>query len=505
MATLDNINPPLKEIPSIIDDLRDSFLKMPIRRQSDLRKDLNSIRKALVDDREALAKALYQDFHRSVQETFVLEYECVIGEIDYLSRHLGSLLKEDKVDEKGALFSTVKANVEKIPLGIILIVTPFNYPLILSMSPVIGGLAAGNSVALKLPYDKCPRFCVQLTKTLLRTGLCPRRLAVFNGGIPESSALMDQHFDKIVFTGSGRTGRIVLEKAATHLTPVVLELGGKSPTFLTSKCNNMEKAIRRILWGKFANAGQTCVAPDYLLVEDKVYNEAIVAIKKIYKELFPVVSPDTDFTHVVDDRSFERLTGYLAHTSGGIILGGKADPSTRFIEPTVVDGVDLTDALMKEELFGPILPIVRYSNLFKVVNTIRTTPGLQTPLALYIFSDSNAEREIIRTINSGGLCINETLMHAGCYATPFGGVGSSGCGNYHGKYSIKTFTHERVVMEQPYWAESLIKLRYPPYAFSKINLSLRLAQIPPMPNLTFWDVFPYIIILTIGVMIGRSL
>lgn len=216
------------------------------------------------------------------------------------------------------------------------------------------------------------------------------------------------------------------------------------------------------------------------------------------------MSPDADFTHVIDDKSFQRLTGYLAHTSGGVILGGKSDPSTKFIEPTVVDGVDLTDALMKDELFGPILPIIQYSNLFKVVNTIRTTPGLQTPLAMYIFSDSNSERQVIRTINSGGLCINETLMHAGCYATPFGGVGSSGCGNYHGKYSIKTFTHERVVLEQPYWAESLINLRYPPYNFSKINMSLRLARIPPMPNLTFWDVFPYIVIMTIGVVIGRS-
>lgn len=500
MATVKRLNPGADVVPATVASLRKSFLEHPIKSIGTLENELSAIHKALSKDRELLAKGLWEDFHRSFQETFMLEYECAMDDIEYLRRHLTSLLSPDGVDEKSSLYSTINAKVEKIPYGTVLIVVPFNYPLILSMDPLIGALASGNNVVLKLPYDKCPKFCLQLTKTLL-SAVDPSRLAIFNGGIPESAALLDQHFDKILFTGSGRTGRLVMEKAAKNITPVVLELGGKSPTFLTSHCSNLRKAVRRILWGKFTNAGQTCVAPDYLLVEDKIYDEAIDMIKQVYHELYPVMNPEVDFTHLVDGKAFNRVSGYLATTDGKLVVGGDSDSSTNYIAPTVVSDVTFADSLMQEELFGPVLPVIRYSDLIEAVNSIRGT-RLDTPLAVYIFSDSSREQGIVRTIRSGGLCINETLMHAGCHTTPFGGIGNSGCGNYHGKYSIRTFTHERVVMKQPYWAESLISIRYPPYTFSKINASLRLSKIPPMPVITFWGSFFYIAVLAIGFVIG---
>ncbi|QPG74665.1 hypothetical protein FOA43_001997 [Brettanomyces nanus] len=501
MATINNINPSVDNIPIAVNRLRQSFFDRPVREISELRGQLSAIKVGLDKHRDQLATALEKDFHRSVLETIVLEYSCISGEIDYLTKHLASLLKADGPDEKSSLFSTLNMKTEKIPLGCVLIIVPFNYPLELSLSPLVGALAAGNNVALKLPYDKCPEFCVELTKMLLES-VDPDRLIVVNGGIPESNALLDQQFDKILFTGSGKVGHIVMEKAAKYLTPTVLELGGKSPTFLTCHCGNLKKAWKRILWGKFANAGQTCVAPDYLLLDDKIYDKAISVMREVYKEMFPRINADVDYTHVIDQRAFDRLTGYLEKTKGKVIVGGGKDAASRFIEPTIVTDVEFSDILMKEELFGPILPIIRYSDLGKAVDTVRLKHD--TPLAIYIFSDSTKEQELIKIIRSGGMCINETLMHAGCHSTPFGGIGQSGFGNYHGRYSIATFTHQRAVLKQRYWAEFTVDIRYPPYNYAKVRKLLVLSKLPAVPCLSVWNILAYVVVLAVGMIVGHS-
>ncbi|VEU22768.1 DEKNAAC103852 [Brettanomyces naardenensis] len=499
MATLTNLNPSVKEIPALVDRLRQNFFDHPTRDIASLKQQLKSLKKALEKHRESLAASLFQDFHRSVAETLIMEFGCVCDEINYLVNHLSTLLQNDTPDEVSAAFATLNITVEKIPLGTVLIIVPFNYPLLLSLSPLIGAIAAGNNVVLKLPYDKCPEFCLELTRTLLE-GLDSKRIAVVNGGIPESDALLNEKFDKIMFTGSGRVGQIVMEKAAKHLTPMILELGGKSPTFLTSKCGNLKKAIRRIVWGKFINAGQTCVAPDYLLLEDKIYDESIKLIIETTKELFPKIGPDAIFTHLVDERSFNRMSGYLDKTEGKIVLGGSKDRASLFLEPTVVSDIQFSDVLMKEELFGPILPIIRYSDLKKTVDTVKTQ--VDTPLAVYIFSDSKEEQQVIKTIRSGGLCINDTLMHAGCHSVPFGGIGASGFGNYHGRYSIRAFTHERAILKQPYWADGLIAVRYPPFTNENMRKFLFLGKFPAIPSVNWMEIVKLIVLLGVGIGIG---
>lgn len=502
MATLDNLDPSVTSIEPAIDKLRQNYSIHPVKSTLEARHALSSIKKALIKHKDVLCASLLKDFHRSVQETISSEYSPLLSEIDYLNKIVAGLKQDELPDEKPATFATLSLKSQRIALGVVLIIVPFNYPLLLSLSPLVGALSAGNNVALKLPYDKCPEFCVELTRTLLEA-VDPGRLAVFNGGIEINKALLNVQFDQIFFTGSSRVGKIVMEAAAKHLTPTVLELGGKSPVFLTSHCLNLKTAAKRILWGKVLNAGQACVAPDYLLLEDSVYDDALIALKQAYAEFYPVINENIDYTHIIDDAAYQRLTGYLKETKGTVVFGGETDVASRFIGPTVVEVADFDDALMQNEIFGPILPIIRYKDLSKAIRQVKDR--LDTPLALYIFSDSKEEQEEVKTIRSGAVLINETMMHAACDVIPFGGVGQSGYGKYHGRYSLDTFTHLRSTVQQPYWVEPIVdSLRCPPYSYSKIKKMALLDYLPPVPVISIWQLLKFVLTLSVGVLIGTQ-
>ncbi|ODV83764.1 hypothetical protein CANARDRAFT_9327 [[Candida] arabinofermentans NRRL YB-2248] len=500
MATIDNLNPSVDEIATVATTLSNNFSTSPKKSINFVKSQLSSIRKSLVSRKDDLTSALKKDFNRSVQETLVAEYGTVYAELTYMINNISSLLKPDTIDHAPLFLATTSVKVEKIPLGTILIITPFNYPLMLSLSPLIGALSCGNNVTLKLPYDSCPAFCLELTKLLLEA-VDPSILKIVNGGIPESNALLDQKWDKILFTGSPTVGKIVMSKAAENLTPTLLELGGKSPAFITSKCGNFSKSIRRMLWGKFTNAGQTCIATDYLLVEDKIYDEVIKIVKDEMTKMFPEVDATSDFTHLINKRSYDRLTTSLHESKGSIVYGGHTDPATNFLSPTVIEGIDWDDSLMVGEIFGPILPIMKFSSLSNVVEEVKTHHD--TPLAIYILTDDADEQKLISTIRSGSICINETLMQAAVYGAPFGGVGNSGYGNYHGKYSIDAFTHKRTILEQPYWCEFLLAGRYPPYNSKKIKDMMALVNLPiNIPILSWTSVGKSAALLVVGFGVG---
>lgn len=428
----------------------------------------------ILDNMEMLKDALYEDFHRNRDETEFLELQGVFGEIDLAMNNLPKWVKEEPAGGGDLRVLSARPVVQRQPYGTVLIVSPWNYPYLLSLSPIISAIAAGNTIIFK-PTEVAPNSTRALTK-VLEASLDPDVLQVVNGAVPEATFVLKQKFDKILFTGNTAVGRIMAQAAAKHLTPVCLELGGKSPV-LVSKCANVPLAARRVAWGKFVNAGQTCVAPDYVLVEKEVKDEFVKELKKAVESFYPQLDENQkDFAHISSERMFNRLNEIVKTTEGTIEFQlGKADPATRFLPPTVVSNVQPTDSLMKEELFGPLLPIL-------TVNDIRNegVPFVRdnhdTPLALYVFSsDKKKADEILKNTRSGGAIVNDTILHVGVLGAPFGGIGESGMGQYHGKWGFDEFTHARTVLRQPWYAEYLIGLRYPPYNSKKVKLLGRLS------------------------------
>lgn len=449
---------------------------------------------------EPMANALKADFNRPTFETLATEYTAVLGEIAYFIGSIGSLLKEGPHGRIPSVFSTINIEIEKISLGTVLVISPFNYPLILSLSPFIGAFAAGNNVVLKLPGDQLPNF-TSVLKKMIESVFDKKHVFVVTGGIPESTELLnDVKFDKIIFTGSTKVGKIVQEAAAKTLTPVILELGGKSPVFVTKSASSLDTLVKRLLWGKFTNSGQTCVAPDYVLVDEEIYTHFIEKLEIEFNHTYKDINAESDFSHLINDASFNRLAGYLKASKGKVLVGGAVSAASNFIQPTVVTNVSWDDALMKDELFGPILPIITYKSLEETVSKVIAEHD--TPLAMYIMGSSQKEIDIIKRIRSGSIGINEFLMTAGCHATPFGGVGTSGMGNYHSKWTIDAFTHQRTVMKQPIWAEILLSNRYYPYTDSKFFMISFLTSLPDLPVIHLSTVLFYLMLIGFGAVGG---
>ncbi|EGW34661.1 uncharacterized protein SPAPADRAFT_57711 [Spathaspora passalidarum NRRL Y-27907] len=390
--------------------------------------------------------------------------------------------KPEKVTDLPINLKTQPVYIERIPYGVVLIISPFNYPFFLSISAVVGAIAAGNAVVLK-QSEMTPRFS-KLFSEILTKSLDPDIFLAVNGGIPETTELLNQKFDKIMYTGNNMVGTIVAKKAAETLTPTILELGGKSPAFVLDDVQekDLDTVARRIAWGRFTNAGQTCVAVDYVLVPKKLHDKFITSVKKVVSEqLYPKINAnDDEFTHIIHDRAFKNLTGLLKTTKGEIVVGGDSDAKSRYIAPTVVDNVDWDDSVMKNEIFGPILPIITYEKLSDAL--IEVQRRHDTPLAQYIFTSGSTSRkynrqvdQILTAIRSGGTIINDVLLHVALLNAPFGGVGNSGMGAYHGKFSFRHFTHERTTIESKLWNEAMIKVRYPPFNDTK-NTLLQVTQ-----------------------------
>ncbi|KAI5966319.1 uncharacterized protein KGF55_000628 [Candida pseudojiufengensis] len=482
-AEIENPNSWYTPIPSIskgITHLQDSFINK--QKTHDIQFRLNQLRNlyfAINDNIDEICQALELDFGRVPSETKNLEILGGLNELIHTMASLHEWIKPEKVTDLPITLKTNPIYIERIPLGVVLIISPFNYPFFLSFSAVIGAIAGGNCVVLK-QSEATPNFSKLFTEILTKS-LDKDIFFAVNGGIPETTELINQKFDKIMYTGNGTVGRIIAKKAAETLTPVILELGGKSPAFILDDLTDkdLEIVARRIAWGRFTNAGQTCVAVDYVLVPKNLHKKFVtILIKILNEEFYPNLDEkDPNFTHVIHDRAFNNLIKMIDNSKGEIVVGGssKSDSNSRFIPPTVIDNVTFSDSTMQNEIFGPILPIIEYDNLSSVISQV--VKQHDTPLALYVFTSGSTSRQynkqlnqILTSVRSGGTIINDVLMHVALINAPFGGIGESGYGSYHGKFSFRHFTHERTTMEQKLWNDFMVKARYPPHSPIKDSL-----------------------------------
>ncbi|MEL6855602.1 MAG: aldehyde dehydrogenase [Cyanobacteria bacterium J06607_13] len=413
---------------------------------------LKQLKSAILERQDAIVQAAKADLGRPEFEGY---FEIgVLAELSYVIKHLKSWAKPQKVGLPIAQLPG-SAWVQSEPLGCVLIIGPWNYPFQLVISPLIGAIAAGNCAIIK-PSEIAPATSAVVAELIAAT-FPPEYVAVQEGGVETSQALLAEKFDHIFFTGGTRVGKIVMEAAAKQLTPVTLELGGKSPCIVDANVD-VKVAAKRIVWGKYLNAGQTCVAPDYLLVHEKVKPALLSALQVVIREAFgddPAQSPD--LSRLVSDRQFDRVASLLEGED--ILIGGQTDRAERFIAPTVLNNVSWDAPVMQEEIFGPVLPVLSYQDIDSAIAQINARPK---PLALYIFSrDEALQKHILSATSSGGACINDVFLHVAIWGMPFGGVGDSGIGAYHGKTSFDTFSHQKSVLKKPFWPD--IDWRYPPY------------------------------------------
>ncbi len=422
---------------------------------------LKTLKKAILDNKDELLGALKDDLNKSYNEGYMTEVGIVLKEIGYMEKKLKKLMKYRKVKTHLTDFPA-KSFIVPHPYGNVLIISPWNYPVNLSLTPLIGALAAGNTAIIK-PSE----FSVNTSNVIekiINDSFDDGLVKVIKGGISVNQELLDNKFNYIFFTGSTNVGRIVMEKASKHLTPVSLELGGKSPVIVGKKAN-IKIAAKRIAFGKFLNSGQTCIAPDYLLIQESIRDEFIIELKKAIKEYYtetPLKSDD--YTSIINDKHFDRLSNYL--TDGEIIYGGVTDKHSRKISPTLIIPENNEISVMKEEIFGPILPIITFNEIEEAIDFINKR---NHPLALYLFTESKTVQEkFLKECQFGGGCINDTIVHIASDYLPFGGVGSSGMGHYHGASSFETFSHYKSILKKATWFD--LSIRYAPFTDKKANI-----------------------------------
>ena len=431
------------------------------------RSQLRQIQRLLAEGEEELLAALATDLGKPSIEGWATDIGMVKAEIDYMVDQLPGWMRPEKVKVPVAA-QPGKASIVPEPLGVTLVIAPWNYPVQLLLLPMAAAIAAGNAVVGK-PSELAPTVAAALARLVPRY-LDERAVAVVEGGVPETTALLAERWDHIFYTGNGRVGRIVMAAAAQHLTPVTLELGGKSPV-IVDRDANLAVAARRIAWGKFVNAGQTCVAPDYALVHEAVAEPLLDRVSKALRKFYgrdPRTSPD--YGRIVNHTHFQRLTGLI--DAGGyerLVVGGERDEDARYIAPTVLSGVKPDAAVMAEEIFGPILAVRTVSDMDEAIAEVNAG---DKPLALYAFTESKRTAErIVAGTSSGGVCVNGTILHLGVPGLPFGGVGESGMGAYHGRTGFDTFSHRKSILTKP--ARPDLPVAYPPYKGWKGRLMRR--------------------------------
>jgi aldehyde dehydrogenase (NAD+) len=409
--------------------------------------------------------ALRSDLGKCHLEAFAMEINFTAHEAGLARKKVRRWMRPTKVSTS-LVAQPGTSRIHYDPLGVVLIIAPWNYPFQLAMAPLIGALAAGNCAVIK-PSEVAPATSAVLARWLPEY-VDPKAVVVVEGAVPETTALLAERFDHIFYTGNGMVGRVVMAAAAKHLTPVTLELGGKSPTIVDDTVD-LTVAARRIAWGKFSNAGQTCVAPDYVLVQRRVH-DAFVAALKACLEQFYGADPQAsgDFGRIINTRHFDRVQALLnGERARGTVeaVGGKADREDRFIPPTVLTGVLADGPIMADEIFGPVLPVLGYDHIDEAIAFVNARPK---PLALYVFSqNSETQKALLERTSSGGVVINHCVMHLSVPGLPFGGVGESGMGAYHGRHSFACFSHHKSVLRKPTWIDPA--LMYPPFTAGKIK------------------------------------
>ena len=446
------------DFQNILKEQREFFKSQKTKNLSFRKMYLEKLRDVILKNEELLYEAISKDFGKSKFETYAVEISFVLKDIDYFLKNLKSLSRPKRVGTNIAnQFGSSKIHPE--PLGCTLVIGAWNYPYQLSLSPMVAALAAGNTCILK-PSEIAENTMKAMSK-IINENFPKEYLYVIEGGIEETTEILKLKFDKIFFTGSTKVGKIVYEAAAKNLTPVILELGGKSPVIVTSEAN-FEVAAKRIVWGKFLNSGQTCVAPDYILVDEKVKDSFLDSLKS-YIQKFNYQPDSEHYTRIINDRNFDRLVNLIDQEK--VFFGGKYDAAKRFIEPTIMNNVTWDDAVMQEEIFGPILPVLTFKNFNEALIQIGAH---EKPLSAYLFTNDSEEKEnFISKISFGGGCINDVAMHLSNDSLPFGGVGNSGMGNYHGKFGFEAFSHQKAILDRATWGEP--DLKYPPYTEKKLN------------------------------------
>lgn len=456
----------MEDIKTIIKKQREFFSKGYTKNIEFRINALKALKSAIKNNEQNIFRALKKDLNKSEFETYSTEIGIVYDEINLAIKKINKWLRPKRVKTPITNFLS-SSYIYKEPYGVVLIISPWNYPFQLLMAPLVGAIEAGNCAILK-PSEiatETEKVIAKIIKETFKEGY----INVVTGGVETNTLLLKEKFDYIFFTGAPNIGKIVMKSASENLTPVTLELGGKSPCIIDRDAD-IKLAAKRIAWGKFLNAGQTCVAPDYILIHKDVKEEFVTYMKEYIKEFFGSdPSKSSDYPRIINEKHFKRLESHLKE--GRILIGGRSDIRDLYIEPTIIDNVDWDTRIMQEEIFGPLFPIMEYEDLNYVIGSINKRPK---PLALYFFSKNKQKQDlIINSVSFGGGCINDTIMHLATPYLPFGGVGNSGMGSYHGEESFNTFSHKKSVLKKSNIID--IKVRYAPYK-DKIKILRKLMR-----------------------------
>ncbi|MCK9578183.1 aldehyde dehydrogenase [bacterium] len=442
-----------KEIQSIFQNQKKYFFSGKTK-EIDFRIEcLKKLKEVLISNENLIYEALYTDLKKSPTESYNTEFGAIIEEINFAIKNIKKWTRAEKV-KTPLLLMPAKSSVLSEPYGVCLIIGAWNYPFALSFCPLIGSIAAGNCAIIK-PSEVAPNSSKIIAK-IIQESFNKEYISVIEGNAKTTTLILEEKLDYIFFTGGTEIGKIIAENAAKKLIPYTLELGGKSPCIVEEDAD-IEMAAKRIVWGKFLNAGQTCIAPDYVLANNRIKPQLNFAIKKNIIKFYgsaPEESPD--YPRIINKKHFERLEKLI---KGNILFGGKTKKNDLYISPTIIDNVKWSDEIMKDEIFGPLLPILEYDSLASIVKEINDR---EKPLALYIFAENKwAQEYIIKNTSSGSVCVNATILQTVNPNLPFGGVGNSGIGSYHGKHSFDTFSHKKAIMSKSSWPE--LDISYPPY------------------------------------------
>ena len=446
-------NTTIQDIKEIVASQREFFASNATLSFKFRKEQLKKLNDALKEWEKPLCDALWKDLHKSAEEAILTELSIVAGEVKNHIKHLRCWMRTRCVGTPLKMMPS-RSSVVSEPLGNALIISPWNYPVQLLLNPLVGAISSGCTAILK-PSPYVPNVS-KVIEDMITATFDKRYIAVVQGNRVVNEALLENRFDIIFFTGSPLLGKLVMNAASKHLTPVVLELGGKSPCIIDKEAD-IKVAAKRIAWGKTLNAGQTCIAPDYLLIHKSRIEEFVSEFAKAIKQLHGNdIKQSRHYVRLVNDKAFERVAGYIK--DGRVVYGGATDATERFIEPTLLADVPLTSPVMNEEIFGPVLPMIPFEERCEIVEFVRER---EKPLALYYFGKVKNAKDIIRLTSAGGSCINDTIMHIANENMPFGGVGNSGMGHYHGKLSFEAFSHKRAVVTTPTWLD--LPFRYMPY------------------------------------------
>ena len=449
------------DIPRIVNNQKSFFNSNSTKEVNFRIETLKKLKYILKENEDKLYTAIYADFKKSAFETYIAELALIYNELNDAIRNLKKWSKQKRVRTNLANFPG-KSYIIPEPLGTVLVISAWNYPYQLALIPAISAIAAGNTVVIK--PSEIPNNTSKILAQLINSNFDVKHLCVIEGGIDTTTELLKQKWDKIFFTGSTPVGKIIYKAAAENLTPVTLELGGKSPTFILADCN-IKITAKRIVWAKFFNAGQTCIAPDYLLVEKSIESKLLKALKKEIQEFYPLSDRiKENYVQIVNERNFNRLKQLIPTEK--IYHGGKINPENRSISPTLLHNISFEEPIMQDEIFGPILPIISFEKLEKIIEKVKEKGK---PLSLYVYSkNKKATTKILHEISFGGGAVNESLVQTSNPNLPFGGVGASGIGNYHSKAGFDTFTHYKSILHKTSWLEPNIK--YMPFTKFKSTI-----------------------------------